>query len=74
MIAPILGIVLAKDVTVSFDMSVLGISCFDGAGEGVLVLEPPVRAGRLWCCESGDGFMRRGSIFDIGGVDEGLLF
>lgn len=75
---PMLGIVLACEVPLAIRVGVALLlllllcsasSCFSGCG-GVggrgsgMVL--------LWFCVNGDGAIRRGSILDIGGVEEGF--
>lgn len=71
MIEPMLGIELAPLacpfawVGVEFELSCLG-----GIGDGDREYED----GWFGCCAKGDGTMRRGSILDIGGSDEGGRF
>lgn len=76
---PMLGIVLACEVPLAIRVGVALLllllllcsasSCFSGCdgvggrGSGI---------GWLWLCVNGDGAMRRGSILDIGGVEEGF--
>ena len=66
-----LGMVLACETPTSRGVGVLVYSRFGCGGDGVLDL---MIFSKVWCWDKGDGAMRRGSIFDIGGVDDGLLF
>ena len=74
-----LGIVLACEVPLAIRVGaallllLLLLLCsapsFDGGGVGVGVRESEMMR-LLWSCANGEGAIRRGSIFDIGGVEE----
>ena len=68
---PMLGIVFAWETPWSLGVGVLEYSRLGCGGEGVRRAVAPER---FWCCDRGDGAISRGSIFDMGGVDDGLLF
>ena len=64
---PMLGMVLAPFVCIGVELEV---SCFGGRGDGER------ECGECWlgCWTNGDGIMSLGSIFDMGGVDDGGRF
>lgn len=76
---PMLGIVLACEVPLAIRVGVALLlllllcsvpSCFSGCG-GVGDRESEMMFW-LWSCVNGDGAMRRGSILDMGGVEDGF--
>lgn len=65
---PMLGIVLACEVPSALAGFISAPSCLGGNGDGDL----DVVAFWFCSCAKGDGAMSRGSIFDVGGVEEEL--